>query len=314
MKKDLPELDLTKLATYDLIERPSKVDLSHQAKTWKPVSGFSGWLDSLPQVLAAQDLKELAGRIVKAYRADKRILLGMGGHVIKVGLSPLLIDLIERGIIGGLLVNGSCLVHDFELTLAGKTSEDVGQVLGEGAFGMSEQTGRMINEMINRGVAEGLGLGQAVGQGLLKLEHHQRSVLAAAARAGIPLCCCQALGTDIIHMHQAADGDLIGRGSLADFRLLSRLVADLSGGVYLNVGSAVLLPEVFLKAVSVARNLGHPVDDLTTAVMDFKVQYRPKVNVQQRPTSGKGRGYYLVGHHEIMFPLLYAAIIQELES
>ena len=312
--KDLPPIDLGKLSTYSLLDRQSKVGLSALGRAWDAATGLAGWLDSLPDALAARDLREVARAIARARREDRLVVWGMGAHAIKVGLAPVLIDLIERGIVGALLVNGACLVHDFELAFAGKTSEDVGAVLGEGAFGMARETGTLVNRMINQGVARGLGLAESVGRGILDggFPHAGVSVLAAAARAGIPTCAVVAIGTDVLHMHAEADGARIGEGAMRDFRLFTRVVAALAGGVYLNVGSAVLLPEVFLKALSAARNLGHPVDGLTTAVLDFLPQYRARVNVTERPTAGVGRGYYLTGPHEILVPLLAAAVRVEL--
>ena len=311
---DLPPIDPAKLSTYSLFDRDSKVGLAALGRVWDPATGLAGWLDGLPDALAARDLREVARAIARARRGGKLVAWGMGAHSIKVGLGPLLVDLIERGVIGALLVNGACLVHDFELAFAGRTSEDVGAVLGAGAFGMARETGTLVNGMINQGVARGLGLAESVGRGILDggYPHGDVSVLAAAVRAGIPVCAVVAIGTDVLHMHAAADGARIGEGAMRDFRLFTRVVAALAGGVYLNVGSAVLLPEVFLKAVSAARNLGHPVDDLTTVVLDFLSHYRARVNVKERPTAGVGRGYYLTGPHELLVPLLAAAVKVEL--
>jgi hypothetical protein len=308
--RDLPPLDPEKLSTYALGDRASKVGLPQMARVWDEGSGLAGFLDALPDVLAARDFRSVVAAIASARRADRLVAWGMGAHVIKVGLSPVVIDLIERGVIGALLVNGACLVHDFELAYSGKTSEDVGAVLGAGAFGMARETGTTVNRWIADGVARGLGLAESVGRGIAEggLPHADKSVLAAAVRAGIPVSAAVAIGTDILHIHAAADGARIGEGAMRDFRLFCRVVAALGGGVYLNVGSAVLLPEVFLKAVSAARNLGHPVADLTTVVLDFLPAYRARVNVAERPTAGVGRGYVLTGHHELLVPLLAAAV------
>jgi hypothetical protein len=234
----------------------------------------------------------------------------MGAHVIKAGMSPILIDLMSRGYISALALNGAGLIHDFELALAGSTSEDVDAVLGKGQFGMSEETGRGLNEIIADGVRAGMGIGQSVAA------HFERtrppfadvSLLAAAAKYGIPVTVHVAIGTDIIHMHAASSGSAIGEGSLRDFRYLTSSVARLAGGVYLNCGSAVLLPEVFLKAVSLVRNRGISLDGLTTVNFDFLRLYRPETNVVRRPVAGIGKGYSITGHHEILIPLLAAAL------
>src|SRR6185295_5574929 len=233
----------------------------------------------------------------------------MGAHAIKVGLGPLIVDLIARERLAAVAMNGACLVHDFEMAATGRTSEDVGPGLDRGLFGMARETAAFLNQATVDGVARGCGLGQAVGDAMLaaRLPFVRGSILAAAARAGIPATVHVALGTDIIHMHPSADGASIGAGSLHDFRLLAGMVARLAGGVYLNLGSAVVLPEVFVKALNLARNLGRPVRNLTTVDMDFNRHYRPAVNVVGRPTAAGGRGLQLTGHHEIMFPLLWAA-------
>jgi len=230
--------------------------------------------------------------------------------VIKTGLGPVLVDLMERGFVSAIATNGAAVIHDFEVAFAGATSEDVDEALGPGRFGMAEETGQLLNDAINGGVATGLGIGQSVCRfiGNQRPPFAQSSVLAAAARLEIPVTVHVAIGTDIIHMHPGADGAAIGEGSLRDFRLLAGTVAHLAGGVYINLGSAVVLPEVFVKAVNVARNLGHALRDLTTIDMDFTRHYRPAVNVVERPTARGGRGIHLTGHHEIMFPLLWAAV------
>jgi hypothetical protein len=239
------------------------------------------------------------------------VLWGLGAHVIKTGLGPVLIDLMARGFVSAVATNGAGIVHDFELAMSGGTSEDVDAALGPGRFGMAEETGRLLNAAINDGVAGGLGIGQAIGRWLARATppHAHLSVLAAAARLDIPVTVHIALGTDIIHMHPAASGRSLGEGSLKDFRYFVSNVARLEQGVYLNCGSAVILPEVFLKAVALARNQGVPLDGLTTVNLDFVRHYRPETNVVTRPVAGIGRGYSLVGHHEIMIPLLAAALI-----
>jgi deoxyhypusine synthase len=272
------------------------------------------FLDGLPDILAARDLQAAAGAIAAALRARRPVILGMGAHPIKVGLGPVIVDLIARGRLAAVAMNGACLVHDFELAWGGRTSEDVGPGLDRGEFGMARETGVFLNRATHDGVAAGLGLGRAVGEAIrgARLPFARTSILAAAATAGIPATVHVAIGTDIIHMHPDADGAAIGEGSLRDFRLLAGVVAGLARGVYINLGSAVVLPEVFVKALNLARNVGHRVRDFTTIDMDFNRHYRPAVNVVGRPTAGSGRGIHLTGHHEIMFPLLWAAAEERL--
>jgi hypothetical protein len=267
-------------------------------------------LESLPGIQAAADMKAVAGAIRAARARDAAILWGFGAHVIKTGLGPLVVDLMERGFVSALATNGAGVIHDFEIALSGATSEDVDESLGPGRFGMSEETGRGLNAVINQGVAAGLGLGQAVAGHLHQTRppHADKSVLAAAGRLGIPVTVHVAIGTDIIHMHPSASGAAIGEGSLRDFRYFTSSVAALEHGVYLNCGSAVILPEVFLKAVALARNRGASLEGLTTVNMDFLRHYRPETNVVSRPVAGTGRGYSLIGPHEILIPLLAAAL------
>jgi hypothetical protein len=254
----------------------------------------------------------VVGAIAAARGANRGVLWGLGAHVIKTGLSPVIVDLMERGFVSALAVNGAVIIHDFELALSGSTSEEVDEALGPGRFGMADETGRLLNSAINDGVRDGLGIGQAVGRRLRELapSHEPLSVVAAAARLGVPVTVHVAVGTDITHMHPDASGSALGEGSLRDFRFLVSNVARLGGGVYLNCGSAVVLPEVFLKAVALARNRGIALDGLTTVNLDFMRLYRPHTNVVTRPTAGIGKGYSLVGHHEIMIPLLAAAILE----
>jgi hypothetical protein len=275
------------------------------------------FLDSLPRTLAAADLREIVQRIAAAVRAQRPIVLGMGAHPLKVGLSPLIIDLLERGILSAVAMNGAGIIHDFELAYHGETSEDVAEALGDGSFGMARETGEFLNSAIRAGVAQiGVGLGRAVGEQIRAagLPHAYLSVLATCARLEVPACVHVAVGTDIIHMHPQADGAAIGEGSLRDFHLLTAVVAQLEGGVFINLGSAVIIPEVFLKAISLARNLGHTVNAFTTVDLDFARHYRPAMNIVSRPTQQGGRGFHLTGHHEILFPLLCAAVIEELAT
>ncbi|MDA8164424.1 MAG: hypothetical protein M0017_05265 [Desulfobacteraceae bacterium] len=307
-------LDFTGLNTYSVYERPSKVTVENFAKPVGPCATVADLLASLPDQLLGRDFPELVGRLAAAHRAGRPIMLGMGAHVIKVGLNPVLIDLMERKILTSLALNGAGIVHDTEIALAGKTSEEVEQVIGSGAFGAARETGETINEAIRRGAEAGIGLGQALGEHLLerKLPYNQLSLLATARKLGVPVTVHVAVGTDIVHIHPSANGAAIGQTSHHDFRVFCRLVSELEGGAYLNVGSAVLLPEVFLKALTVVRNLGHTVRCFTTANFDFIRHYRPLTNVVNRPTMSGGKGYNITGHHELMVPLLAAALLDRL--
>jgi hypothetical protein len=305
------EFDLSGIQTYPLKSRPSKARVEDFARKVEPPATMGAFLASLPKTLAAADFNAVVAAMVTARRQDGGLLWGLGAHVIKTGLGPVLIDLMERGFVSAIATNGASVIHDFEIALAGATSEDVESSLGPGRFGMAEETGRLLNKAIIDGVAKGQGLGQSVAAyiGEHQPQFMRASVLAAAHRLGIPVTVHVALGTDIIHMHPAASGAAIGEGSLRDFRYLVSNVARLERGVYLNCGSAVVLPEVFLKAVALVRNRGVALASLTTVDMDFIRSYRPQKNVVTRPTAASGRGYSLVGHHEIMIPLLAAAII-----
>ena len=305
------EFDLSGLRTYPLKARASKARAADFARPAAAGAAIGALIDSLPDILAAADFKAVVRALVGARRSGGGIVWGLGAHVVKTGLGPVLIDLMERGFISAIATNGAGVIHDFEVALVGATSEDVDEALGPGRFGMAEETGQLLNAAINEGVAAGLGIGQAVTRFLAakQPQYACASMLAAAARLDIPVTVHVALGTDIIHMHPAASGSAIGEGSLRDFRYFVSNVARLERGVYLNCGSAVVLPEVFLKAVAIARNRGIALSDLTTVNLDFLRQYRPQTNVVQRPTAGSGRGYSLVGHHEIMIPLLAAAVI-----
>jgi hypothetical protein len=306
------EFDLSGVRTYPLAARASKVNAADFARPYRAGGGVAALLDTLPNLLAAADFKAVVGAILAARAAGRGIVWGLGAHVIKTGLGPILIDLMERGFVSAIATNGAGIIHDFEVALAGSTSEDVDEALGPGRFGMAEETGRLLNAAINEGVAAGLGLGQSIGRRLRELQpaHQELSVIAAAERLAIPVTVHVALGTDIIHMHPDASGAAIGEGSLRDFRYFVSNVSGLDHGVYLNCGSAVLLPEVFLKAVALARNAGASLQGLTTVNLDFVRLYRPQTNVVSRPVAGIGKGYALVGHHEIMIPLLAAALLE----
>ncbi len=313
-RKKFPLLDFAKVRTYPVQKRLSKVQSSLLGKRLKKGASLRAFLRGLPDILAAQNLKVIAAKIADCHRKNRTVLLGMGAHPIKVGLSPVIIDFMERGIINAIALNGAGVIHDFEIAFMGETSEDVAASLKDGSFGMGEETGAFINQAISDGSKNRLGVGAAVGQAILnhRLAHRRLSILATAARLGIPVTCHIAIGTDIIHMHPQADGRALGDSSLRDFRTLTSVVASLDRGVYLNFGSAVVLPEVFLKAVSLARNLGHPVQHLTTVNLDFLQHYRPLTNVVNRPTLQSGKGYNLTGHMEIMVPLLFAAVLEAL--
>lgn len=307
-------LDIARLRRTSLHARPSKVSFAGFAKPVRRGTSFGRFLAGLPDYLAAGDFRAVADAIVRAKKRGRPVLLGIGGHFIKVGLSPLLIQGLRRGLFDGVAMNGAGIIHDAELALAGKTSEDVAEQLADGSFGMAKETAQFIHAALAAGVPQGLGFGASVGKAVAasRAPHRRRSLLASAWRTGVPLTVHVCIGADIIHMHPEADGALMGEGSLRDFRTFCALVSRLQDGVYLNVGSAVILPEVFLKAVSVARNLGHPLSRMTTVNMDFVRLYRPSRNVVERPTQGGGKGYHLIGPHEILFPLLMAAVAERL--
>lgn len=300
------------LKTYSIKDRKSKVRVEDFASLPPAGLSFNDFLECLPDILAAKDFKSIVSAVLAAHKNKKTVALGIGAHVIKVGLSPLIINLMERGVVSSVAMNGAGVVHDFEVAFAGVTSEDVDKELGAGAFGMAEETGRLLNRAIKKG-AKG-GLGRAVGEMIEKsnFPNKDKSILAAGFRLGVPVTVHVALGTDILHIHPSMDGAATGAASLHDFRLFASVVASLENGVYINIGSAVIMPEVFLKALTLARNLGHRVEEFTTVNMDFLQHYRPLTNVVRRPTLGKGAGYRLTGHHEIMVPLLYAAIMEGL--
>jgi hypothetical protein len=305
------EFDLSDVKTYPLKSRRSKARAEDFARPCTPDASVGALVDALPDILAAADFKAVVRAMVEARQRDGGIVWGLGAHVVKTGLGPVLIDLMERGFVSAIATNGAAVIHDFEVALVGATSEDVDESLGSGRFGMADETGRLLNGAINDGVAAGLGIGQSVSNYLAAKEPQfaRSSILAAAARLHVPVTVHVALGTDIIHMHPAASGAALGEGSLRDFRYFVSNVARLERGVYLNCGSAVILPEVFLKAVALARNRGLALAALTTVNIDFARQYRPQTNVVARPTAGTGRGYSLIGHHEIMIPLLAAAVV-----
>ena len=311
-------MEFSALRTVPLRARGGKVKVSDFATSYQPGSGLGGFIKSLPRILAADSFNELLKLVHNARQQGRPILWGMGGHVVKVGLAPVLIDLMRRGYATAFVMNGAASIHDFEIALAGHTSEDVEAVLPDGSFGSAEETGREMNLAIRQGIADGLGTGESLGRRLDAIADPKfagSSILLQAWRHSAPVTVHVAVGTDTPHTHPSAEGAAIGEGTHRDFRLLCSLVRELNeGGVYLNVGSAVVLPEVFLKAVSVVRNLGYPLRDFTTANFDFFQHYRPRVNVVERPHAlSGGRGFAFTGHHELMLPLLAAGLI-ELES
>ena len=315
MKKDLKPIDMSSVKTYPLQERINKVSVHDFATLPDLETDLTPFLASLPKILKGQDFTELIDKIVAAYQQEKAVIVMMGGHVIKCGLSPLLIALVERGVITGIVFNGASSIHDFEIALIGETSEDVSEYLKTGQFGMWEETGRWMNEAIEDAADTGIGMGEALGKKLIALDapYNDYSLLAAGIQHDIPITVHVAIGTDIIHQHPLANGAAIGEASFTDFRLLTQLVTELEGGgVVLNLGSAVILPEVFLKALTIARNLGHTVSHFTAADFDMIQQYRAVENVVKRPTEMGGKGYTFTGHHELMIPLLVQSVLSRL--
>jgi len=310
---DVTPLGLEQVKTYPLASRESKVSLDDFARPVTENTTLQDFLSSLPNILAVQNLRKLAARMRRARELDKPIIWGIGGHVIKTGLAPVIIDLMKRGFVTAVAANGSVLVHDAEIAMVGSTSEDVDATLAEGAFGGADETGKLLNTAAVEGARDGIGLGEAMGRSLLALTPKNRdySLLCATYDAKVPFTAHVTIGGDIPHFHPNADGSSLGATTHTDFRLLAELVRRMNGGgVYLNVGSAVVLPEVFLKCVTLARNLGHPLSDITTANLDFIQSYRPLTNVVRRPTAGgAGLGVSITGHHELTVPLLAAQLI-----
>jgi len=303
-------IDRSRLRTVSAKRRPSKVATRDFATPIEPSPGFAAFLDSLPHILRAADLLELAETTARAHRAGHGIVWGIGGHVIKVGLAPLLGDLMRRGLVTSLLMNGAAAIHDFEIALMGRTSEEVGPGVASGTFGMAEETGAFFAKAMERGPELGFGEAMKVAVAEARLPHRELSVLGAAHEHGVPVTVHVAVGTDIVHMHPACDGARIGAASHRDFLTFAALCGKLHRGVYLNWGSAVLAPEVFVKAVTLQNNLrGSPIS-VTTANFDQLRHYRPRVNVVERPAA---KGYDFAGHHEIMLPLFRLALLDRLE-
>jgi len=308
-------ISLDEVKSYPLKKRPSKIKVDDFGDAWQPGGSMNRWLESLPKILAGNDFTEIVDRFVRAAASGKTIILAMGAHAIKVGLNPIILDLMNRRILSSIAMNGAGIIHDAEVAMVGCTSEDVAEQIGTGKFGMAEETGKLLNAAISEGAKQGLGIGRSVGAMLIRenFPYNRYSLLARAFELDIPVTVHVAIGTDIIHFHPNVDGASIGKASHLDFRIFARLVSTLEEGVFINLGSAVILPEVFLKALTLVRNLGYQARDFTTVNMDFIRHYRPMTNVVHRPTLDGGKGYNLVGHHEIMFPLLAAAVIEGLK-
>lgn len=312
MAVEPPRIDRSRIRTVAAKKRPSKVQRRDEGRPHQRGASFRSFFDALPGILAARDLRLAVDATFRARAAGRPVLWGFGAHVIKVGLAPIVVDLLERGFVSGILLNGAGCVHDLELAMMGATSEDVAPALDDGSFGMARETSERLNAAIAAGARDGIGMGAAIGREIEggRYPHRKRSILAAATRLGVPVTVHAAIGTDIHHMHPSADGAAIGATSYRDFETLAGLVARLEGGVYWNVGSAVILPEVFLKAVALSRNLGFRVRKITTVNLDFQRHYRPTVNVVERPTRLGGRGFSLIGPHELLVPLVAAALVE----
>ncbi len=309
---DVKPMSFEKIKTYELETRPSKVTVADFAKVSDPTSNVSDFLETLPNILAAKDLREFVERLKRAREAEKPIIWGFGGHVIKTGLAPILIDLMDEGFVSAISVNGSVLVHDSEIAFVGFTSEDVDSTLGSGDFGAALETGELLNGAAQMGLEKRIGLGEAMCE-LVSTGNPRfaaESILCASYRRRIPLTAHITIGADIGHFHPSASGTALGAGSHLDFKLFCSLIKGIDGGgVYINFGSAVTMPEIFLKAITINRNLGHPVKNITTANFDFIQNYRPLTNVVRRPTAnGAGKGFAFTGHHELMLPLLASAL------
>jgi deoxyhypusine synthase len=308
-------LDFSKIKTYALSERPNKVAATDFAGVHQKGDSLNAYLERLPRFLAASDFKDIVVAVVEAVRKQRPVIVMMGAHPIKCGLNPVIVDMIKRGVISAVAFNGAGAIHDFETAYQGETSEDVQAGLDNGTFGMVDETSRMMNAALGSGVADGLGAGEALGRAIAqgKFPRRQLSILHTAIERQIPVTVHIAIGTDIIHQHPTANGATLGEATFRDFQRFASVVAQLEGGVVLNIGSAVIMPEVFLKALTIARNLGHEVRHFTSATFDMIRQYRASENVVRRPTHLGGQGFYIVGHHELMLPLLFAAIIEQLD-
>ena len=309
-------IDLSLVKTYSISKRKSKVSKSDFASVWKQGGRFSDFIKKLPDILAGRDIKTVIEAVAVAFKKKKTIVFAMGAHVIKSGLSPVIIDFMERGIITSVAMNGAGIIHDFEIAMMGQTSEDVASSITDGTFGMAKETGSSINNAIKIAGRKDIGLGESVGMSIIdmNLPFMEKSILAAGIRCNVPVTVHVAIGTDIIHMHPDFDAESAGQASYRDFKTFASIIVSLEQGVYFNAGSAVILPEVFLKALTLARNTGHIVKNITTVNIDFIRHYRPQTNVISRPTSDGGHGIGLTGHHEILIPMLAAGIIEKIES
>lgn len=314
MKKPCAPLDNSGLQTYSINDRKRKVDIKDFTTPWHKGNTFIQFLNTLPHILAGNDLRAIISAIARAAQKNCQICFAMGGHIIKTGMSPILIDLMTKKVLTLIAMNGSGIIHDIEIAMEGKTSEDVSQTLGNGSFGMAKETSFYLNKAIQTSQEKEIGLGQAVGELILleNFKYRSLSLLASAVDLNISVTVHVALGTDIIHMHPGFDAAACGKASHHDFKLFASHIASLEKGVFINAGSAIIMPEVFLKAVTMVRNLGHPLDAFTTVNLDFIRHYRPMANIVNRPVSGKGKGYSLSGHHEILIPLIAAGVVERL--
>ena len=314
MKPDNRHLDFSGLKTYSIHERNSLVAKEDFARPWQKGKDFKTFLDTLPSILAGKDLWAVIHAIAAAARDQHPVCFAMGGHVIKTGMAPVIIDLMEKQVITLVAMNGAGIIHDLEVALAGHTSEDVAGSLDDGSFGMARETADCLNQAISRAEEKHMGLGRAVGEFILDhdMPYQHLSLLATGARLMLPVTVHVALGTDILHMHPRFNAAACGQASLHDFHTFASQISRLEKGVFINAGSAVILPEVLLKALTLARNLGHHVEDFTTVNLDFIRHYRPMTNVVNRPTQGKGQGFSIVGHHELLIPLIAAGVIESL--
>ncbi|HUI07793.1 MAG TPA: hypothetical protein VL486_12390 [Verrucomicrobiae bacterium] len=311
---EFPPLDFSRVHTYPIRERPNKVHLNELARAWSARGSFAQFVDSLPRLLVGNDFRAVVGGTVAAVRNHRPVVVMMGAHTIKCGLNPVFVDLIKRGVVSAVAFNGAGAIHDFELAYIGETSEDVQRGLDDGSFGMIDETGRLMNQALAAGVTQGIGAGRALGEAIVSGQFRNRelSILHQGIASDVPVTVHIAVGTDIIHQHPTTDGSVLGEATYLDFQKFAAVVARLEGGIVLNIGSAVILPEVFLKALTIARNLGHKVENFTTVTFDMVRHYRPMENVVRRPTHKGGQGYYIIGHHELLVPLWAAATVEQL--
>jgi hypothetical protein len=312
---EFPPLDFSHIRTYPIRERPNKVHLDEMARVWKKGGSLAQFMDSLPRILIGNDFRAVVEATVAAVRNQRPVLVMMGAHTIKCGLNPIFIDLMKRGVISAMALNGAGAIHDFELACIGETSEDVQRGLDDGSFGMIDETGRLMNQALAAGVKQGLGAGRALGEAIVtgKFRNRDLSILHQGVVSNVPVTVHIAIGTDIIHQHPTTDGGVLGEATYLDFQKFAAIVAQLEGGIVFNIGSAVVMPEVFLKALTIARNLGNTIDHFTTVNFDMIRHYRPTENVVRRPTNKGGRGYYIIGHHELLVPLWAAATVEQLK-